>query len=439
MKKIYILVLIAAIGVSSCKKTDENLERNIVGLGGDVFPQSTLDTYLYTTFTQPYNISVKYRWDGTEYDYSKTLSPVKIEKVQPLMEMVKSAWIDPYTGEIGADFIKKYAPKNYVLVGSYQYNSGGTVTLGEAEGGIKVTLFNVNNFDKADRAVSKRVLKTIHHEFTHILNQTITYPKEFQAVTPAGYTADWNNSTGFAAGGFITQYAQAAPGEDFAEMVSIMLTEGKTGYEALVRGNASTTAVAALRAKESIVVSYMKQTWGIDMYTLQNRVQAAFNTTSPTSPSSYLGFGKIYTLLAINPDATAGMSADFMTQYNAAKTGLAGVGGAGRVLNNIALVYSAVAGQVVLRVNYTNTAGTAFIANFTYNITTDASGNINLALAASDANALVIASGLTSLTNYLTANKFTYKFFYSADNKVEYMGLAKTADPTSYFFGVYGN
>jgi len=439
MKRNYIvwlaLVLVLAQG---CKKTDENLDRQIVGLGGDTWPQSTLDNWLFTTFTQPYNISVKYRWDGTEYDNSRTLVPAKIENVQPLMEMVRNAWIDPYTAEIGQDFIKTYAPKNYVLVGSVQYNSGGTVTLGEAEGGIKVTLFNVNNFLNTDRNVAKRVLKTIHHEFTHILNQTTSYQKEFPLITPAGYTADWNNSSVFAANGFITQYAQAAPGEDFAEMVSIMLTEGKQGYEAILRANPSTTAVAQIRKKEDLVVSYFKQVWNIDVYALQNRVQAALNQTAPANPADYLGFGKAYTLLNVNPDGNPGMSSDFTAIYNAAKTGLAAVGNANRVLNNFALVYTT-AGQAILRVNYTNAAGTAFSANFTYNVTTDASGNINLALTATDANGLVIAPGITSLTNYLTQNKLTYKYFYSSDFKTEYVGLTKTADNNSFFFGTMSN
>lgn len=438
MKRQYILILLFFVAsFLGCKK-NENLDRDIVGLGGDTWEQTALDEWLYNNFTKPYNISVKYRWDGTEYDNSKTLTPPKFEKVQPLMEVVKSCWIDAYTAETGQDFIKRFAPKQYVLVGSLQYNSGGTVTLGEAEGGVKVTLFNVNNFDKTDRSVAKRVLKTIHHEFTHILNQTVTYQKEFPMVTPAGYTADWNNSSAYAANGFISQYAQAAPGEDYAEMVSIMLTEGKQGYEAILKANTSATAVAAIRTKEQLVVSYFKQTWGIDIYALQSRVQIALNETAPISPLTYLGFGKNNTTLTVNPDNLPGLSADFKEVFAAAKAGLALVGNAGRILDNFNILYPA-ANQMVLRLNYRNSAGSPLVANFTYNVTSDANGNISLALASTDGNAGVIASGVTSLTNYLTQNKFTYKWFYSPNYASEYIGLFKTADPTSFFFGVPGN
>ncbi|SDL83880.1 substrate import-associated zinc metallohydrolase lipoprotein [Pedobacter sp. ok626] len=436
MKNIYTLLLASLFGVMlSCKKS-ENLNKEIVGLGGDTWAQTALDQWLFTNFTQPYNISVKYRWDGTEYDNSKTLTPPITDKVQPLMEVVRSVWIDPYTAEAGQNFIKKYAPKNYILVGSLQYNSGGTVTLGEAGGGVKVTLFNVNNFSKTERDVAKRILKTIHHEFTHILNQTINFQKEFPQVTPAGYTADWNNRALVDGnGGFITQYAQASPDEDFAEMTSIMLTEGKAGYEAILKPLSAAT-ITAIRTKQEMVVGYFKQSYGIDFYNLQNRVQAALNQNSPLLPSTYLAFGGLYTTVTgISPDL-AGQSADFTTVFNAAKTGLAGL--SGRVLSNVALVYGA-AGQITLRVNYLNSTGAALVANFTYNIATDANGNINLTLVTTDANGLVIAPGLTALTNYLTQNKFSYKWYYSADFKSEYIGLQKTADANSFFFGVYGN
>lgn len=442
MKTIYILAFTALLSIGlGCKKS-EDLNREIVGLGGDTWTQGALDKWLFDNLTQPYNISVKYRWDGTEYDVSKTLIPPKIDRVQPLMEMVRTAWIDPYTAQAGENFIKKYAPKNYVLVGSLQYNSGGSVTLGEAEGGIKVTLFNVNNFSKSERAIAKRVLKTIHHEFAHILHQNVSYQKEFPQVTPAGYTADWSNTTlaEAYAGGFISQYAQAAPNEDFAEMTSIMLTEGKAGYEAIVKGM-TTAAQTLIRTKEDMVVTYFKQTYGIDFYTLQNRVQAALNQNSPSQPDTYVGFGATFPYTALNgiPGDVAGQSAEFVTAFNTAKTGLAALSSnAGRVLVNFSLIYAA-ANQITLRVNYTNAAGSPFIANFTYNVTTDANGAISLVLSASDGNAAVIAPGIVALTNYLTQNKFVYKWYYSADFKTEYIGLQKATDPNSYFLGIYGN
>lgn len=437
MKKISIILSVVAIVLmGGCKKA-ENLDRDIVGLGGDTWPQTDLDVWLYNNFTKPYNISVKYRWDGSEYDVSKTLVPPDVIKVKPLMELIKGAWIDAYVGEVTPNFIKKYAPKNYMLIGSVAYNSNGSYTLGEAEGGVRVTLYNINNFTTDDRDVAKRILKTIHHEFGHILHQNIMYPVEFANITPSGYTADWSSTSGadYANKGFITQYAQAAPNEDFVEMIAIMLTEGKLAYEALLASNTNATSVAAIRAKEAMVASYMSNVWGINIYTLQNRVQAGLNDKSPDKVTKYLGFGKKYASVLVTPESTTGMSGDFMTAYNAAKVSLNSNGG--RTLNNFSLIHSS-ATQLVLRVNYTF-SGTVYNANFTYNVSTNTAGNITLALASSDALATSIASNLEPLTNYLTQNQFTYKFFYSADYTKMYAGLTKTNDNTSYFFGTMGN
>ncbi len=140
MKKIGILLTAIALLTFGCKKT-ENVDREIVGLGGDTWPKTALDTWLYDTFTKPYNIAVKYRWDGTEQDPNFTLVPPKVEQVKPLMEMVNTAWVQPYVDLMGANFIRTYAPKNYVLIGSVRYNSrvsklerhgtGWQITIGE--------------------------------------------------------------------------------------------------------------------------------------------------------------------------------------------------------------------------------------------------------------------------------------------------------------------
>ncbi len=444
MKKIYILSIISLISVLfSCKKS-ENLDREIVGLGGDTWEEGVLDKWLFTNFTAPYNINVKYRWDGTEYDLSKTLVPPRVEKVQPLMEVVKSSWIDPYADEAGQDFIKIYAPKNYVLVGSYQYNSGGTVTLGEAGGGIKVTLFNVNNFTKSDRSVSKRVLKTIHHEFTHILNQTISFQNEFARITPTGYTADWNNTTlaNANAAGFITQYAQAAPGEDYAEMVSIMLTEGRSGYEKLIKELTVPAAVASIRKKEDMVVSYFKQAWNIDFYPLQTKVQKALNEYAPASLVTYLGFGKTFSVVNINPAQTESLAADFLAAYNTSKAALLNINSTAKYeLDNMTITFSS-ANEMLLKMNFHATAGTAagtnYVGTFTHSYTS-AGNQVTFKGTALDANANVIATAVAPLTTYFTEGPLALNYFYTKSMKVEYGGFTKVNNTESFTFGTLGN
>ena len=203
--------------------------------------------------------------------------PPLVSKVQPTMEAVKAIWIDPYEAEAGTDFIKKFCPKQYVLVGSLNWNNNGTVVLGTAEGGRKVTLYDINEFNKKDVAGVKRMLHTIHHEFGHILHQNILYPLPFKQITPGSYTSNWYNVSDAQALslGYITPYSMSGPDEDFVEILATMLVEGKTGFDSMVNKNPSAVAKVALRQKEQIVVDYMKKTYNIDFKSLQARTQTA--------------------------------------------------------------------------------------------------------------------------------------------------------------------
>ena len=81
-----------------------------------------------------------------------------------VMKVVQEIWIKPYEQLAGANFIRSYSPKKYVLVGSPKYNpNDGTITLGEAEGGRKIVLYRLNWFDLKDRDLIHQIMKTVHH------------------------------------------------------------------------------------------------------------------------------------------------------------------------------------------------------------------------------------------------------------------------------------
>src|SRR5690349_16382529 len=215
-------------------------------------PATALDEWLQNNFTLPYNIEVKYRWNASELDLFKTLVPPSVSKVQSVMEVVRKVWIDTYTSLAGDAFIKRYAPKQFVLVGSANYNFDGTITLGTAEGGRKVVLYIVNDFKKNDRHAVTEMAHVIEHEFTHILNQKISYPAELKAISAGKYTANWNTvSVGDARlAGFITNYAMSSPDEDIAEMVSMMLVLGREGYERMLSCETTADSYETVRKKE---------------------------------------------------------------------------------------------------------------------------------------------------------------------------------------------
>ncbi len=234
------LPLLGLVILLSCKKEEALTVDDISGLGGDTWAKTPVDQWLYDTLTVPYNIATKYKWDQFELELNKTIVPPKEEKIIPVMRAVKKVWIEPYVAQGGELFFKKYAPKFFVLAGSANWNLDGSITLGTAEGGRKVVLYLLNDFRNktmtgyvpADSVIPKQMFHVIHHEFGHILDQNIRRPVEFDAITKGFYTADWINTNDAEArkDGFVTAYALSSPFEDFVEMVSIMLIEGRSRF-----------------------------------------------------------------------------------------------------------------------------------------------------------------------------------------------------------------
>lgn len=297
--KIIIVALSISIIVTSCKKEDPlGSVDNIPGLGGDAWTPGAIDAWIFDSLTAPYNIGVKYKWDQGELqaDFNKDLVPPKEEKIIPLLGAINKAWINPYVTEAGLSFFKNISPKFFVLVGSPAFERGA-VKLGTAEGGRKVTLYDVNDFRikgmpgyvLSDTDNVKQVFHTIHHEYAHILDQNIKVPVEFGQSSAGSYTSDWLNVTAQDAKneGFISQYAISQASEDWAEMVSLMIVEGQVWFDQYVNsinytgttlnGTTSAVAQARLRQKEAVVVSYFKQAWNIDFRNLQARSKAAIN------------------------------------------------------------------------------------------------------------------------------------------------------------------
>lgn len=291
----FLCVILLIIG---CKK-EENLGSvdDIPGLGGDTWVKGPIDNWIYDNLTKPFNISVKYKWDQFELELNKNLVPPLEDKIVPVMEAVKKVWIDTYIAEAGDVFMKTYCPKFFVLCGSASWNTDGTITLGTAEGGRKIVLYVLNDFrtksmpgfKPSDSMGIKQMFHTIEHEFGHILHQNVLYPDDYKRITPGFYTANWNNVSDNAArrDGFVTAYAMSAPDEDFVEMISMMLTEGRSGFDKIVNsippgtsqnGITQADAMAKLRKKEAMVVAYYKDVWGMDFYRLQTRVRAAVDS-----------------------------------------------------------------------------------------------------------------------------------------------------------------
>lgn len=212
-------------------------------LGPSIFPEVSdepdpasytykFDKWLNDNFRDVYNVDFKYLMEDVEADMEYNLVPATFDKAKDLALLTKYLWYDSYDELTGKDFIKSYGPRILHLVGSPAYNpSTGTETLGLAEGGLKVTLFKVNEMDLSDiNMMNEYYFRTMHHEFGHILHQTKSYPTDFNLLSNGRYDdSSWQQKQpGYVASlGFVTPYASSQAREDFAETIANYLTRSQ--------------------------------------------------------------------------------------------------------------------------------------------------------------------------------------------------------------------
>lgn len=239
--------------------------------------QNTFDKWLMSNYTLPYNISFNYRYDDKESDNSYNLSPAEFGKSVALAKLMKYVWIDSYSEALNEDFIKMYCPRVMQLIGSPAYSGNGEITLGTAEGGLKIVLYNVNIIDvnRPDlELLNYWFFKTMHHEFAHILNQKKSYSTDFNLISAAAYKAgDWINLKDVDAPkfGFVSGYASKEAGEDFVEILSIYVTHDQAYWDKLI-SSGNPEGKATILAKFDIVKDYFKGSWNIDIDQLRKIV-----------------------------------------------------------------------------------------------------------------------------------------------------------------------
>ena len=272
-----IFIALATLSLWSCSEDDLDPNSIFGGTETGKVPNE-FDTWLLENYTTPYNIEFKYRFEDMETDDTYNLVAADYDRSIALAKFTKYLWLESYEELLGPDFIRTYCPRLLFLVGSPAYNSDGSVVLGTAEGGLKITLYNVNSISLTSIDVEQLnywYFKTMHHEFAHILHQTKNYPTEFNEITPSGYQpTGWVNVDEQEAldMGFVSPYASSETQEDFVEIIAIYVTNTAEYWDDLV-GSASAEGQGYINQKLEIVKDYMTTTWGIDLDELRDIVQ----------------------------------------------------------------------------------------------------------------------------------------------------------------------
>lgn len=278
MKK-YLLYALLAVSTGtalvSCSEDDLNAE-SVITI--DKKQANDFDKWLTANFVNPYNLEFKYRYEYKETDADYYTIPADLNQAIEMAHLVKYLCLESYDEVAGIDFTRNYFPKMIFTIGEWEYRNNGTIILGTAESGKKILLTGVNYLDtykSSPAALNHYYFKTIHHEFTHILNQTKEYSAEFKLITGNSYVADsWSKEpfdVGYLERGFISDYAQHSDTEDFAEMMSLYVTNSKEQWDEWM-AEAGENGAPLLQAKLDIVKSYMKDSWGIDMDKLRDTI-----------------------------------------------------------------------------------------------------------------------------------------------------------------------
>ena len=197
-----------------------------------------LDKFLKVNYLDKYNLTFLYKMPDISTNMNYNLVPAEYNNAIDLAVLCKHLWFDVYDKVAGEEFLKTYGPRIILLIGSPAINpNSGSEIVGLAEGGIKISLFKVNSMNISDfEQMNELYFHTMHHEFSHILHQTKTYPTEFNTISVGRYDANnWqyrgNEVTSL---GFVTPYGSSEYREDFAETIACFIVYTDTQWNRLM-------------------------------------------------------------------------------------------------------------------------------------------------------------------------------------------------------------
>lgn len=283
-KKFWTFLLIGAVtAVTACYPDEE------VAAPVKEYPLSEdpLDQYIQENFLDEFGIAVRYKFVDRYVDQNKRVTPPKLNVVVPMLDFLTEFWIEPFTDVAnGNRFFRSHVPAEIILIGSTMYNADGTVTLGTADAGARITLTEVNFVNVDDQSWVFRQLGTIYHEFAHIVHQRYNLPPAWQEISPQGYTSlgSWYNLTDEEAlqRGFVSPYGTSTFNEDFAEVVAFLLFRPDffTRYIedepncATIDCAARNEGRAMLRRKYNAVLEHYEQNTGVDLLQVRAIIQS---------------------------------------------------------------------------------------------------------------------------------------------------------------------
>jgi len=301
----YIVALLGLALSIQCTEKENSLEfKNIFETEKE--STSELDKFLKEEFRDPYGSVIRYKFNDDFLRPDQTATPARLDVVKPIAELILSTLIEPYNkaAENKEAFLKRNFPAEIVLIGSPIFDGDGTRLLGVADSGVRITITECNLFDPSPDANNSewidRTFRTLHHEFAHIIDQNFNF--EFEEyikisgndyTSPGGWVGLIENGNEFSEAtlnnavsrGMVSAYGTSSAEEDFAEMVSFLITMSENDFfnsylipeecsfsffeEDIISCTQRNTGRERIRQKVEIITNYLKDDVGIDIAILR--------------------------------------------------------------------------------------------------------------------------------------------------------------------------
>ncbi len=279
------LILLVAFSMLSGCFTSEELDLDVKK--ADEVQLSDLDNFITENFLDEFNMAIRYKYEDRFVNPNEKAIPPRLDAVLPMLDFIQKFWVDPYLEvENGEEYFRNNVPSEIVFLGGPIYNVDGTVTLGTADAGARITFTDVNSIDPNDEEWRDLQLNVVYHEFSHILHQRFKLPPGFETISPNGYSGpgSWFTLTDeeALARGYVSPYATLNPNEDFAETVAFYLfnTEFAETYT-LPESNCETNECeninigrSLIRQKVSAISNHYEKVTGISLESLRNIIQS---------------------------------------------------------------------------------------------------------------------------------------------------------------------
>ena len=297
---IKLIVLMLSVTLFFQCATDDANTNYVAPSNPDI--SSVNDQYLYDnsgeSLFEVYGTATRWRWNDNFIDPTERATPIDADLVIPATKLVEYLWAGPYaaTGADASKFVKDLFPAELVYMGSFIFNDDGTMKLGFAEGGARVTLLNMNALDFEDRNWMANpgggVLATVHHEFSHIVHQTHGIPVGFNTISESYLGNGWSNGVSRNDAiklGMVRNYGTLNEFEDFCEIISHFLVVDQATFEedfinqedcstltdadAIVNCRELNEGRELIAKKVNLVVDFYKNNFNVDLLAVRDTLQ----------------------------------------------------------------------------------------------------------------------------------------------------------------------